>query len=70
MTTSIHEITEEDIVKVLYILFLTVLMRASIKCKETHQICELAMDISEDFQRRLCLKDHGLTYDYFFCQIT
>lgn len=69
MTASIHEITKEDVVKVLDIFFLTIFVRASIKSEETHQICELPMDISEYFQRRLSLKNHWLTNYYFLSQI-
>lgn len=69
MASSIHKITQENVVEVLYIFFLPILMRTPIKSEETHQICELTMNISEYFQRRFCLKNHRLTDDYFLSQI-
>lgn len=69
MTASIHKITQENVVEVLYVFFLTILMRTSIKSEETHQICELTMNISEYFQRRFSLKNHRLTNDYFLSQV-
>lgn len=69
MAASIHKITKEDVVEVLDILFLTIFMWTAIESEETHQICELTMNISENFQRRFSLKDHGLTHDYFLSQV-
>jgi hypothetical protein len=50
MTASIDEISEEDVIEILDIFFLTELMGGAVECEETHEICELSMDISKYFE--------------------
>ena len=69
MIASINKISKKDIIKILNILFLSILMRSSIECKETHKISKLSMNISKYFQRRLSLKNHRLTNNDLFCNI-
>lgn len=70
MASSIHKVTQKDVVKVLNIFLFAVLVWSPVKVKKTHQICELTMYISKYFKRRFGLKDHGLTYYNFLSYIT
>ena len=66
MATSVNKIPQKDIVEIFNVLSFSVLVRSSIKSKETHEISELSMNIPKNLQRRLGLKDHRLTsYDFF-----
>ena len=69
MITSVNKISKKDIIKILNIFFLSILMRSSIECKETHKISELPMNISKYLKRRLSLKNHRLTNNDLFCNI-
>jgi hypothetical protein len=69
VAASINEVSQEDVVEVLNILLLAVLVGSAVECEETHQISELAMDISKDLEGRLGLQDHGLADDDFLCQV-
>lgn len=69
VASPVHKVPQEDIVKIFDIFFLPIFMRGPIKCKETHQICKLPMDIPKDLQRRFGLQDHRLTNDDFLCYI-
>lgn len=51
MRATIYEVTEEQIVKALYITILSILAWGSPKIEETHQITVLSVNISEDLQR-------------------
>lgn len=55
VTAAIDEVSQEDVVEVLYVFLLAVLVGGAIKCEETHQISELSVDISEDLEGRLGL---------------
>ena len=64
MVASINEIPQKYVVEILYIFFLAVFVRSTVKGKETHKISELTVDVSEYFQRGFGLKDHGLADQY------
>lgn len=64
VVASINKISQKYVVEILYVLFLAVFVRSPIKGKETHQISELTVNVSEYFERGFRLKDHGLVYQY------
>lgn len=67
VATSVHKISEEDVVEVLNVLLLAVLVRGAVEGEETHQVSELSVDVSEYFEGRLGLQDHRLVDDDLFC---
>ena len=69
VTASVHEIPQENVVEVLNVLLLPVLVGSAVKGKERHKVGELAVDVSENLKRRLCLQDHGLADDYLLGEV-
>jgi len=59
--SSINKVAEENIIEIFNIFLLAIFMRSAVESEETHQICELTMNVSEYFQRWLRLKNHWLT---------
>jgi hypothetical protein len=69
MATSINKISKEDIVKVLNVFLFALLMWCTIKCEETHEICKLAVNVSEYLEGRFGLEDNWLTDDDFLSKV-
>ena len=69
MTSSVNEISQENVIVVFNIFFLSILVRRSIQFKEAHQICKLAMNIAEYFQRSLWSQNHWLVHNHLFCHV-
>lgn len=60
VTSSVDKISKKHIIIMFDVFSFPILVGSAIETEESHEICELSMDIAKDFERGLYIEDHGL----------